>query len=142
MTYILLKSLHLCSVFIFFSGLMALAVVTSSSAKSSFVVCLHDTGVSRTVLVWDRYVTTPAMLGAWVFGLSLVATGGWMGQAWLTGKISIVIALSGFHGVLRGKLKRRIDGSALSHPPWLKHAPLYVVAGLVIIVSCLTMRYF
>ena len=84
--------------------------------------------VRDAILQWDRRITRPAMALVWVLGLSLAAWGGWMGQAWLAGKIALVLALSALHGVLAATLRRRMGSQTAATLPWLRYGPAAVAA--------------
>jgi putative membrane protein len=45
-----------------------------------------------------RFIATPAMIAAWIFGLWLAIDGGWFSSGWLHAKLLFVLLLSGFHG--------------------------------------------
>ena len=49
-----------------------------------------------------RYITTPAMIAAWVLGLWLAFSGliDWRADGWFHAKLALVILLSAFHGLL------------------------------------------
>ena len=47
-----------------------------------------------------RFITTPAMVVAWVLGLYLVWRGGFMGAGWFHAKLVLVLLLSAMHGQL------------------------------------------
>jgi putative membrane protein len=49
-----------------------------------------------------RYITTPAMLAAWVLGLILAFSGpiDWSRDGWFHAKLILVLALSAYHGCL------------------------------------------
>lgn len=49
-----------------------------------------------------RYITTPAMLASWLFGLILVLSGAidWSRDGWFHLKLILVLALSAYHGLL------------------------------------------
>ncbi len=46
-----------------------------------------------------RAIINPAMIATWVLGLTLGWTGGWFDSSWLQGKLVLVVALSGLHGL-------------------------------------------
>jgi protoporphyrinogen IX oxidase len=142
MMYQCLKSLHLIVMLLFSGGLMALALVISGWEKVGGFVLPHETSIGRILLRWDRFVTVPAMLGTWVIGASIASMGGWMGQAWLFGKITMVVILSGLHGVMTGALRKRISGTADTSRSWHHFAPLLVALGLAFIVVMLNARYW
>jgi putative membrane protein len=49
-----------------------------------------------------RYITTPAMLAAWIFGLILAFSPliDWSKDGWFHAKLVLVVVLSGFSGLL------------------------------------------
>lgn len=57
---------------------------------------------------FERTVTTPALLFTWIFGLSLALRAGWLSSGWLIVKLIIVVALSAFHGLRSGRIRRCI----------------------------------
>ncbi|CAB3663202.1 CopD family protein [Achromobacter kerstersii] len=140
MMYLSLKSLHLIAVLLFAGGLMVLAVVISGWVRVGGVVLPHEKSIGRAVLRWDRYVTVPAMFVSWGLGLSLALMAGRMGHGWLLGKISIVVALSGLHGVLRAAIRARTDGDAVSSSAWHEASPILVATGLATIAVLVTVK--
>jgi putative membrane protein len=62
-------------------------------------------------------LTTIGMIGTWIFGISLLLmTPGYMQMGWLHAKLTLVLALSGYHGWMKGRLRafaeQRNDKSA------------------------------
>ena len=59
-----------------------------------------------------RIIMTPAMMVAWVLGLSLIFAGGhWpVADIWLIGKLVAVITLTGYHGFLAAQRKLLATG--------------------------------
>ena len=49
-----------------------------------------------------RYITTPAMIASWAFGLMLAFSGiiDWSRDGWFHAKLALVLALSAYHGLL------------------------------------------
>ena len=133
MMYFWLKSLHLAAVLVFAGGLTLLAVVTSGWALAGGTLLPHEKQIGTAVLLWDRRVTVPSMAAVWALGLSLAVWGGWMGQGWLFGKIALVVALSGLHGVLAAMLRRRMESKLVPTPSWLRHSPVVIVVCLAAI---------
>lgn len=138
--YLWLKAFHLTAVLIFAAGLMLLAVVTSVWSPAAGVVLPHERRLGQVVLRWDRLVTLPAMLLAWSLGLTLVFLGGWMGQAWLTGKIVFVVVLSGLHGTLSGTLRRRMSTDSIRAPVWSSYMPVLTAVGLASVALLVTLK--
>lgn len=121
-----LKALHVAAALAFVGGVLsvslALACLPADSAVSG--------EVARGLRRWDRAVTTPGMLAAWAFGLTLASQGHWFEAGWLHAKLAFVLVLSGLHGVQSGRL-RRLSGSGSSRSG--RMAP-YVLGCAVVIV--------
>jgi protoporphyrinogen IX oxidase len=47
-----------------------------------------------------RGIINPAMIASWTLGLWMIYDGGWISAYWLHVKLALVVALSGFHGML------------------------------------------
>jgi uncharacterized membrane protein len=109
MGYLLLKALHLTAVFTWIGGMLAAAVVLGVGAPQRSPI---PAGVFEHLRTWDRRVTTPAMLLAWIIGLALALLGHWFPQGWLIAKLACVLLLSGLHGMLAGHLRRLASGPA------------------------------
>ena len=64
-----------------------------------------------------RIIMTPAIVAAWILGLSLIFAGGhWpITDFWLIGKLAAVLILSGYHGFLAKQAKLLAIGG-LPHP--------------------------
>ena len=87
-----------------------------------------------TVRRWDRFVTGPAIGGAWLLGIALAFEGGWFHSGWLPVKLVFVLILSGLHGMLAGSLKRLERGEPTL--AFLRFSPVLVV-GCVLIIGML-----
>ena len=54
-----------------------------------------------------RYIGTPAMIVTWILGLLMIfADTTIMSQGWIHAKLTLVLLLSGFHGVCAGWMKK------------------------------------
>lgn len=142
MIYLWLKALHLAAVLVFSAGLTALALALSICNHPGRTWGEFQRRVALALLRWDRRVTVPAMLAAWSLGLGLAVVGGWRGQAWLLGKIAVVIALSALHGLLDAALRAGMDGAGARRPAWHAVGAPLVVAGLVAIAVLVTIKPF
>lgn len=126
MSYLLIKALHVCAIFIWIAGMVLLCSALSLERR-----------VLERLRRWDRRVTAPAMLLAWITGLFLANQGHWFGNRWLTIKLAFVIALAALHGLLAGRLRRRLEVEASNSPPPsnLTLAGLFgLMAGIVLLV--------
>ncbi len=95
MAYELAKSAHIVAAFLWFAGMVVVALLHASA-----------NGAVASLLTWDRYVTTPAMIATWALGLTMASMAGWFSDGWLMAKLVFVLALSAIHGVLSGCLRR------------------------------------
>jgi putative membrane protein len=100
------KALHVISIIAWMAGLLYLPrlFVYHAMAETGSVQSETFKVMERRLF---RAITTPAMIGAWVFGLMLVfvyQAVGW-GDGWFWVKFAFVVALSGFHGFLGRQLR-------------------------------------
>ena len=84
-----------------------------------------------------KIILAPSMGMVWLLGIALaISTGAW-GQGWFYAKLALVVALSGYHGYLRGyadklaKGERPLTGKQLR---LLNEVPGIAVALIVILV--------
>ncbi len=128
MIYELTKIAHLVSLFVWIGGMIAVALALRYPAP------IH----MQPLITYDRTVTTPAMVLALLFGILLGVQGGWFASAWLGAKILLVLALSGLHGALVGKLRRAIrEDSSEANSSSRMYLPLgfVILAGIVMLVT-------
>ena len=127
MTYLLVKAAHVVSLFVWIAGMAAVAL----SLRHPVLAFM------KPLKAYDRAVTTPAMILAWGFGLFLAVRGGWFPQSWLGLKILLVLALSGIHGALTGKLRRatNVTGEPVPGGQWFLPTGLALVSGIVLLVT-------
>lgn len=94
------KALHVISVIAWMAGMLYLPrlFVYHSVAETGSVQSETFKVMERRLL---RAITTPAMIATWVFGLAMVGQGiiDW-GSVWPWVKAALVLALSGYHGLL------------------------------------------
>jgi protoporphyrinogen IX oxidase len=95
-----IKAFHIIAVIAWMAGVLYLprlfvyhAAAEAGSAQSETFKVME-----RRLL---RYITTPAMVAAWVFGLILAfSVVDWSAAGWFHAKLLLVIILSGFTGIL------------------------------------------
>lgn len=121
MLYFLLKALHVASDIIWVGGMLINAFVIS------MVPAPIRGGVITALRRYDRFVTTGALAGVWIFGLILAF--GYIGFSggWLHFKLLIVVMLSALHGMQSAWL-RRMEANPLLDPP------AFVLAGMPIVL--------
>ena len=127
---------HILAVVTFVAGTFLLtAMLPSLSGKQSSAS--EQQAVLRRLRRWNRFVTTPAMVVVWAFGLTLAAAGGWFVATWLQVKMALVIVLSAIHGVQSAKLRRlEIEGRILRRPTL---RPALVIVLLVVGILAMVM---
>lgn len=57
-----------------------------------------------------RIILTPSIGVVWLLGIALAISIGAWGQGWFYAKLALVIALSGYHGYLRGYARKLARG--------------------------------
>jgi putative membrane protein len=98
--YVWLKAFHVIAVMAWMAGMLYLPRLFVYHADAA-----PGTLLSETLKVMERrllrYITTPAMIASWAFGLILAFTViDWPRAGWFHLKLALVIALSAFHGLL------------------------------------------
>lgn len=132
--YLWFKVCHIFSVIVWFSGMLWMP----------FLLLLHDrsqTDETRTQFaILERRlmkgVITPAMIATLIFGICLVASQPqWLQQGWLHAKLILVLALTGFHGLL-ARLRRQLEAAPAGSPRTLTLARVhflpFIALGLVL----------
>ncbi|MEM8636771.1 MAG: CopD family protein [Pseudomonadota bacterium] len=102
MIYTLTKAAHLVSLFVWIGGMVAVALSLRFPVLSFL----------KQMRAYDRAVTSRAMIAAWLFGILLAVQGSWFTEAWLGAKILLVLALSGLHGALSGRLRKSTSSNS------------------------------
>ena len=57
-----------------------------------------------------KIILTPAMIIVWVLGLSMAYSGGWFTSGWLHAKLTLVLAMTAYHGWLVAQTKKMARG--------------------------------
>ena len=95
MMYDYVKAIHIIAVIIWVGAMCAISVLVGRK-------------IDEVVVARWRLVMTVSILVTWVAGLYLALSAGWFEAGWMRVKIVLVAALSAFHGVLVGHLKRAV----------------------------------
>jgi uncharacterized integral membrane protein (TIGR00701 family) len=140
MDYTWLKALHVAAVLTWVGGMLLLAVVIKVAAAISADArpAAFLDGVQR----WNRFVTSPAMLLLWVLGLTLAMQGGWFSSPWLMAKLVLVVALSGLHGTLTGRLRKLAQGGENAPAALASYAAPAIVVSVVLIAILVIVKPF
>ena len=136
MTYFWLKAGHIIFVVFWMAGLFML--------PRFFVYHQEAAPDSAENAVWIererkllKIILAPAIVAVWLFGALLAFSIGAWDQGWFHAKLALVIALSGYHGYLRGYARklargeRPLSGKRLR---LLNEVPGVAVALIVILV--------
>lgn len=57
-----------------------------------------------------KIILTPSLIVVWVLGLSMAWSGGWFASGWLHAKLTLVLAMTGYHGWLVAQTKKMARG--------------------------------
>ena len=136
MLYLWLKAFHIVAVIAWMAAMLYLprlfvyhaAVPAGSPQSETFKV------MERRLL---KAIMNPAMIATWALGLALAFIGGWWSAGWLHGKLALVLALSGVHGMLVGQVRRFAeDRNARTQRYFriLNEVPTVLMIGIVILV--------
>lgn len=122
-----LKALHVVSAFLFVAGTITTSTVLAAERAQPGSVEPVAGFVARS----ERWLTTPAMLLVWAFGLTLATTAGWFSSTWLQVKLAFVVLLSAAHGMQSGELRRLVRSKTTRPRTTL---PLILVSLLAVVV--------
>ena len=84
-----------------------------------------------------RYIMTPAMIVAWLTGLTLAWQAGFLREGWLHGKLLMVIGMSALHGFLALNIQRFAQNHNRHSPRFyriLNEVPTMLLIFIVILV--------
>ncbi|MGY3605361.1 MULTISPECIES: CopD family protein [unclassified Bradyrhizobium] len=125
-----LKALHVVSAFFFVAGTVTTSMVLAAERANPGSV----EPVAGFLAKSERWLTTPAMLLVWAFGLTLAVTAGWFSSTWLQIKFAFVVVLSAVHGIQSGQLRRLVRNKALKPRTTLPLILVCVMAVVVLVV--------
>jgi len=132
-----IKAFHVFFVVAWFVGLFYLPRLFVYHTEVS-----DDAGYTRFCTMERRLyaMTTIGMVGTWIFGLwtLLLAPDIYLHSGWLHAKLALVIAVSGYHGWLKTRLRafaqRRNDKSAKFYRLMNEVPSLLLIAIIVLVV--------
>lgn len=127
MIYMLLKALHIIALMAWIGGMLLQVFLSRALAAGQRP---GTRAVLGEAVRWDRWMTTPAMLLAWICGLALANGGQWLGAPWLSVKLVLVVVLSALHGMQSGSLRRMAVDPA-RHPSARSRRGGTVILGTV-----------
>ena len=137
-SYLLIKSLHLISVFSWMAGLLYLPrifVYHSENIKTYEISSVFKT-MERKLYY---YIMTPAMTLSWFFGLILISIIGFenLSSKWLQIKLVLVILLTIYHfylGIILTKFKDDNNKKSSKFFRWLNEIPTIILILVTFVV--------
>jgi len=137
--YLWLKALHVAAALTWVGGEFAVALALAGLPTPRGEA---ESRRLRALRLWDRTVTTPAMLLLWGFGITLGMEGDWFHSPWLMAKLTIALALGALHGALSGTLRRAAVDPLRSVGSWPRHAAPAIVIGVTAIAILVVVKPF
>jgi protoporphyrinogen IX oxidase len=134
--YLWLKALHVIAIIAWMAGMLYLprlcvyhCVAAPGSVQSETFKVME-----RRLL---RAIINPAMVASWGLGLWLAWSGNWFSAPWFHGKLVLVIAMSGVHGML-ARWTRDFAADRNRHSQKffriMNEVPTLLMIGIVILV--------
>ncbi len=125
------KAFHISADIVWMSGMILMPMLISiageipTEARTIYILNLR-----RLV----SFIVTPAMIIAWVLGLTLTVSAEWLSSNWIIWKIVLVVILSGLHGFFSGQLRRLANDKAYTPVSrlWVL-TPMQIVIVVVVV---------
>ncbi len=128
--YIWIKAAHIASLLIFVSGLATLYLTNMIINNPTYQQSSMAARVRNVTHRWDKAVTRPALLLVWIFGLWMALESGAISEVWMQIKLVFALVVSGFHGMLAGRLRRNNIAKGRENYP-----AAAVIGGLILSFS-------
>ncbi len=136
--YLWIKALHVISIIAWMAALLYLPrlFVYHCAAEPGSVQSETFKVMERRLL---KAIMTPAMGGAWIFGIAMIALNPEMmkGQGWLHAKLALVLLMSGMHGVLAKHVRLFANDANVKPARYfriLNEVPTVLMIAIVILV--------
>lgn len=136
--YLWIKALHVISVIAWMAGMLYLPrlFVYHCAAERGSVQSETFKVMERRLL---KAIINPAMVATWVFGVAMIAlnTDLLKGQGWLHAKLTLVLLLSGVHGVLSKHVRLFAADANVKSAKYFRimnEVPTVLMIGIVILV--------
>lgn len=131
-----IKALHVLAVISWMAGLLYLPRLFVYHADVS-----KGSEVSETFKIMERRllkaIMTPAMIVAWGTGLYIAWLADYFRSGWFHGKLGLVLAMSGVHGLLASHVKRFAKDENLKAQRYFRivnEVPTVLMIGIIILV--------
>ena len=143
MLFAYIKAFHIIAVIAWMAGLLYLPRLFVYHASSKIG---SEQSEMFKVMEWRllRFITTPAMLATWVFGLILAFSPlvNWSQDGWLYAKLVLVVILTGFSGLLAKWTKDFAADRNTRSPRFYRIANEVPTVLMIIIVILVIVRPF
>ncbi|MBQ0817025.1 MAG: protoporphyrinogen oxidase HemJ [Hyphomicrobiaceae bacterium] len=138
-----IKAFHIIAVIAWMAGLLYLPRLFVYHASSNVG---SEQSETFKVMEWRllRFITTPAMLATWIFGLILAFSPlvNWSQDGWLHAKLVLVVILTGFSGLLAKWTKDFAADRNTRSPRFYRIANEVPTVLMIIIVILVVVRPF
>ena len=138
-----IKAFHIIAVIAWMAGLLYLPRLFVYHASSKIG---SEQSEMFKVMEWRllRFITTPAMLATWIFGLILAFSPlvNWSQDGWLHAKLVLVVILTGFSGLLAKWTKDFAADRNTRSPRFYRIANEVPTVLMIIIVILVVVRPF
>ena len=134
--YLWIKSLHIIADMAWMAGMLYLPRLFVYHAQAEIGSAQSETfkGMERKLM---RYIMIPAMIVAWLTGLTLAWQAGFLKEAWLHAKLLMVFGMSALHEFFALLIKRFAQDQNRHGPRFfriLNEAPTVLLIFIVILV--------
>ena len=136
MSYLWVKALHVVSMVAWMAGMLYLPRLFVYHVEAG-----PGSPQAQTFAVMEqrllRFIMNPAMIAVWITGLWLATVGEHWREGWLHAKITLVLLMSGVHGLLAGSRRRLAAGTDRRSAKFyrvLNEGPTVLLIGIVVLV--------
>lgn len=136
MPYLWVKALHVVSMVAWMAGMLYLPRLFVYHVEAG-----AGSPQAKTFAVMEqrllRLIMNPAMVVVWLTGLWLVYAGEHWREGWLHAKVTLVLVMTGVHGLLAGSRRRLATGTDRRSARFyriLNEGPTLLLIGIVVLV--------
>jgi putative membrane protein len=140
--YELVRLLHVSADIVFIAGLLAGALVLAALSFQAAPDLVKERRLIDAMRRFNRIVTGPALVIAWICGTWLALQAGWFASHWLQFKLVLVLALSAVHGNLSAGLRRACATVPAVPPRAWRATPAIALVATAIVVWLALMKPF
>ena len=132
--YEMVRLLHVSADIVFIAGLLAGALVLAALSFQAAPELVKERRLIDAMRRFNRIVTGPALVIAWICGTWLALQAGWFASHWLQLKLVLVLALSAVHGSLSAGLRHACASvPAVPARAWRATSVLALVATAIVV---------